>query len=219
MNSDDTARQTYAAEPPPVSEPLPPSENRIFRKWRREFSLLTGYGIDPTERVDTINRRNCERWKRDLLNYSPPVQFMLKHLKLAGVVCTPAHIPCVPCDLTRSGGFSPDAGAVALCQGNFLNKKHMEHTLVHELVHMYDHAVFNVDWSDLRYHACSEIRASSLSGDCSWVREIQRGIFSFSKQHQACVRRRAVLSTAERAVNEVWESCFNDTRPFDEVCR
>lgn len=24
-------------------------------------------------------------------------------------------------------------------------------------------------------------------------------------------------ATAERAVNEVWESCFNDTRPFDEV--
>jgi inner membrane protease ATP23 len=42
------------------------------------------------------------------------------------------------------------------------------------------------------------------------------------------VRRRAAISvaanpacpnqaTAERAVNEVWESCFNDTRPFDEV--
>ena len=69
----------------------------------------------------------------------------------------------------------------------------------------------------------------------------------FSKQHQvnfflknyynivlydsfikACVRRRAIESVvsnpacpnevaAERAVNEVWESCFNDTRPFDEV--
>ena len=45
---------------------------------------------------------------------------------------------------------------------------------------------------------------------------------------QACVRRRAVESVttnpacpnqaaAERAVNEVWDSCFNDTRPFDEV--
>ncbi len=45
---------------------------------------------------------------------------------------------------------------------------------------------------------------------------------------QECVRRRAVLSVranpvcpdeaaAERAVNEVWDSCFNDTRPFDEV--
>ena len=47
---------------------------------------------------------------------------------------------------------------------------------------------------------------------------------------QACVRRRAVLSvaanpacpdveTAERAVNEVWDSCFPDTRPFDEVSK
>lgn len=45
---------------------------------------------------------------------------------------------------------------------------------------------------------------------------------------QACVRRRAVLSVAanpacpdvqaaENAVNEVWDSCFPDTRPFDEV--
>ncbi|KAI0270105.1 metalloprotease ATP23 [Russula aff. rugulosa BPL654] len=217
MNSDNATRQTSPAEPHPVpSNQLPPSENKLFRKWRREFSLITGYGIDSAERVSTINRR-------------PSVQFMLKHLKLAGVDLTSTHIPCQPCDLTRSGGFAPDAGAVVLCQGNFLNKKHMEHTLVHEFLHMYDHAVFNVDWSNLRYHACSEIRANSLSGDCSWAREIQRGRFSFSKQHQACVRRRAVLSvmanpncqdkeSAERAVNEVWESCFNDTRPFDEVC-
>lgn len=49
-----------------------------------------------------------------------------------------------------------------------------------------------------------------------------------SETFQACVRRRAVISVtanpacpdaaaAERAVNEVWDSCFNDTRPFDEV--
>ncbi|KAH9991060.1 metalloprotease ATP23 [Russula vinacea] len=220
--------QPNPAEPPLLPHQLPPSENKLFRKWRREFSLITGYGIDSAERVFTINRRNCERWKKELLNYSPSVQFMLKHLKLAGVNCDSAHMPCLPCDLTRSGGFSPEAGAVVLCQGNFLNKKHMEHTLVHELVHMYDHATFNVNWNSLRHHACSEIRANSLSGDCSWGREIQRGTFSFSKQHQACVRRRAVLSvmanpnckdkeSAERAVNEVWESCFNDTRPFDEI--
>ena len=174
MNTNhDSAGQTNAAEPRPASE------NKIFRKWHREFSLLTGYGIDPEERVFAISRRNCERRKKDLLNYStsvfplhlyisltedigPPVQFMLKHLKLAGVNCMPAHIPCLPCDLTRSGGFSPDAGAIVLCQGNFLNKKHMEHTLVHELVHMYDHAVFNVDWSNLRHHACSEVRLAVI---------------------------------------------------------
>ena len=70
MKSDNTAGQTDATEPPLISKLPPSSENKIFRKWRREFSLMTGYGIDPAERVFTINRRNCERWKKDLLNYS-----------------------------------------------------------------------------------------------------------------------------------------------------
>jgi len=153
---------------------------------------------------------------------------MLKHLKLSGCPVSADRVVCSPCDYTRAGGFSPPAGAVVLCQGRFFSKKHMEDTLVHELVHMYDHSKFNVDWSNLRHHACSEIRANSLSGDCRWTRELRRGFVSFSKQHQACVRRRAILSVransacpdeaaAERAVNEVWESCFNDTRPFDEI--
>ena len=33
----------------------------------------------------------------------------------------------------------------------------MEDTLTHELVHMYDHCKFNVDWRNLRHHACSEV--------------------------------------------------------------
>lgn len=81
----------------------------------------------------------------------------------------------------------------------------MEDTLTHELVHMYDHCKFNVDWKNLRHHACSEvsdqcvilrfidicrgarlpkIRANSLSGDCRYMRELGRGFVSFSKQHQ-----------------------------------
>ena len=81
----------------------------------------------------------------------------------------------------------------------------MEDTLTHELVHMYDHCRFKVDWNNLRHHACSEvslpycsvyfvesalvdtdakIRANSLSGDCKFTREIQRGFLAFSKQHQ-----------------------------------
>ena len=30
-----------------------------------------------------------------------------------------------------------------------------------------------------------QIRANSLSGDCKWTRELRRGFFSFTKQHQA----------------------------------
>jgi len=162
------------------------------------------------------------------MNYSPIVVFMLKHLELSGCAVPRQNVVCAPCDLTRSGGFTPDPGAVVLCSGQFFSQKHMESTLVHELVHMYDHCKFKVDWNNLRHHACSEIRANNLSGDCRYTRELRRGFVSFSKQHQACVRRRAVTSvmanpacpdeaTAEKAVNEVWESCFSDTRPFDEI--
>ena len=54
------------------------------------------------------------------------------------------------------------------------------------------------------------------------------GIHSDDVSAQDCVKRRAILSVsanphclnremAERTVNEVWDSCFRDTRPFDEV--
>jgi inner membrane protease ATP23 len=132
----------------------------------------------------------------------PAVVFMSKHLGLNGATLSPENIQCVPCDAMKAGGFSPEDRAVVLCQGRFFSRSHMEDTLMHELVHMYDHAKFKVNWSDLRHHACSEvrdivditrpllrcvfqIRANSLSGDCKFTRELRRGTFSFSKQHQA----------------------------------
>lgn len=83
--------------------------------------------------------------------------FMMKHLKLNGADVSSDDLVCAPCDTNRSGGFSPEAGAVVLCQGKFMGKSHMEDTIVHELVHMYDHAKFKVDWNNLRHHACSEV--------------------------------------------------------------
>lgn len=82
---------------------------------------------------------------------------MLKHLRLSGCAVPPENIMCAPCDLTRSGGFHP-AGAIILCQNHPSSKRQMEDTLTHELVHMYDHCKFNVDWHNLRHHACSEVR-------------------------------------------------------------
>ena len=76
-----------------------------------------------------------------------------------------------------------------------------------------------------------QIRASSLSGECRWAKEFfTNKIFKITNQHQECVRRKAVLSVRSRpqcksdldavkAVNEVWDSCFSDTRPFDEIYR
>ena len=99
-----------------------------------------------------------------------------------------------------------------------------------EMVHAYDYLRFKIDWeNNLRHAACTEIRASSLSGECRWTREFfTRGQWKLTQQHQECVRRRATLSVAGRpfckddvqaakVVNEVWDSCFADTRPFDEI--
>ena len=72
-----------------------------------------------------------------------------------------------------------------------------------------------------------QVRAANLSGDCSWTNEFMRGNFAVKKQHQACVRRRAELSTAmnpscgqrkaRAAVDAVFDRCFADTRPFEDI--
>jgi hypothetical protein len=33
----------------------------------------------------------------------------------------------------------------------------MEDTIVHEMIHAFDHCRFDVNWLDLRHHACSEV--------------------------------------------------------------
>lgn len=90
------------------------------------------------------------------------IVFMLKHLKLAGCEFPASSMQCHPCDETRAGGFSPDYG-ILLCQNRFMNKKHMEDTLAHEMIHAFDHCRFKVDWNNLRHHACTEV-----SGCVGW---------------------------------------------------
>ena len=70
-----------------------------------------------------------------------------------------------------------------------------------------------------------QIRAASLSGDCSFKQEFLRGNWSIKGQHQVCVKRRAELSVAmnpsctgpraRAAIDKVYDVCFQDTAPFD----
>lgn len=171
------------------------------------------------------------------------IRFMTKHLAVVG--CNPldtsesaGDVPKIavgPCPPTIAGGFSPappdrpgKESSILICSNRIQTKKHLEDTLAHEMLHWWDNCRFKVDWNDLRQHACSEVRAASLSGDCRWGREVRRLHFSVVKQHQECARRRAVLSImgnprcsgeehAKQVVDDVFQSCFNDTRPFDEV--
>ncbi|KAI9502271.1 peptidase M76 family-domain-containing protein [Coemansia spiralis] len=212
-------------------------ERGLFAGWMRTFSYITGIGLTEAERVsyvkektmkdDLRNCKLCESWRNEMLKTSPIVTFMAGHLKKSGFAVSAKNMPCIKCNEMRMGGFS-DQGVIQLCYNHLLTKGTLETTIVHEMVHAYDQANFNLDWYNLEHHACTEIRAASLSGDCKWFYEAMRGNLGFLKHHQACVKRRAILSVraspacksekhAEAAVNKVFKSCFTDTRPFDEI--
>ncbi|KAI9292154.1 metalloprotease ATP23 [Neoconidiobolus thromboides FSU 785] len=216
-------------------------EKEVYSKWSQYFNYKLGllskkeqeaYDIEKSKvnyRKDYIR---CEKWKEQIMTNSPIVVFLLKELRKQGCTFNQAHLVCAPCDTSRSSAFNPEAelgkGPILLCQNRFSSKTHLETTMAHELIHAYDHCRYNVQWDNLYHYACSSIRANSLSGDCKFGNEIKRGKFGISKQHQKCVRRRAILSvkahplcpdedTAKVAVNAVFDSCFADTAPFDEI--
>ncbi|KAI3399042.1 hypothetical protein diail_7842 [Diaporthe ilicicola] len=221
--------------------------------WVNYFKILTGQVTNEgvfhyrEQRYRANEERDvarCEGYRDWLFAYSPTVRFLndkiaeLNH----GQGMTPANVLCrrCPARLTpgmqverQSGGFEPAHG-ILVCANEVRNRGHLEDTLAHEMVHAYDQLRFEVDFRgerDLRQAACTEIRASMLSGECRWTREVlTRGNYTLTEQFQNCVRWRAVQSMmarpwvktdvqAVKVVNEVWDSCFSDTRPFDEVYR
>ncbi|CCD27353.1 putative metalloprotease NDAI_0K01620 [Naumovozyma dairenensis CBS 421] len=218
-------------------------EDKGIEWWRRTFQYKTGLGLTSELKAQyesdystILNKKQCIQCYKDrdwMLSYSPMIRFMTQRIKQISKdddLKFDEKIICDVCDNTKSGGYHPDFG-ILLCQNRLRDKWHLEDTLSHELIHWYDQLKWEVDWLNLKHHACSEIRASNLSGECRFWQEFKRrGGFTFkiAKGQQECVKRRAILSVmgnpnckdkehAERIVEEVWESCFNDTRPFEQI--
>ena len=86
-----------------------------------------------------------------------------------------------------NGGFKVPAKGVAgpdykpeivVCADTIVDYNHFESVVVHELIHAVDQCrVKKADWSNGRVHACSEVRASNLSGECKLGTEVMRGNF------------------------------------------
>ena len=168
-----------------------------------------------------------------------------------------SFISCAKLDGTKAGGFQTQGGTdphiflaedvgyaqrqvclspygqffltdYGLTLASFYNNwMQVEQTLTHELVHAYDQCRAKVRWDNLLHHACTEIRASALSGECDYTEEVNRGnILKVPGQGEACVRRRAELSVAMNpacagdkakaaaAVASAFERCYFDTSPF-----
>ncbi|XP_073416076.1 mitochondrial inner membrane protease ATP23 homolog [Dendrobates tinctorius] len=171
----------------------------------------------------------CHKMLQMAMETSPYARLLLDAMKRSGcTVSRDRHFSCEDCDGSVSGGFDADTSEIVLCQNNIHNQPHMDRVVTHELIHAFDHCRAHVDWfSNIRHLACSEIRAANLSGDCSLSNEISRFNFGLKQHHQACVRDRALRSilavrqisreAAEKAINDVFESCFNDHEPFGRI--
>ena len=113
---------------------------------------------------------------------------------------------------------------IVVCQNHVQDYSDFENVVTHELIHAIDQCrVKNVDFSNISQHACSEIRASNLSGECKYFTEVSRGMFQSRGGQEKCVRRRAALSVSanpnlktdpNKEVDKVFDRCFRDTYPF-----
>ena len=65
------------------------------------------------------------------------------------------------------------AAGVVLCENQSLTQSDVNDVITHELIHAYDHCRAKVDWGNCVHHACSEIRAANLSGDCFFSKEVR----------------------------------------------
>ncbi|KAF1913305.1 peptidase M76 family-domain-containing protein [Ampelomyces quisqualis] len=226
-----------------MSSPPPQKLDPTYYTWSSTFSILlgrmTGRRDIPLEqnyfsemdalKADSMCAR-CEANRAYLLQYSPIVTFLQDEVRKLGGHLHDGNMLCRMCTHEQSGGFSLDHG-ILLCANKFRNRGHQEDTMAHEMVHAWDHLKFKVENDNLRHQACLEIRASTLSGECRFTREFfTKNQWRITEQLQHCVRRRATLSMMARPgvkdekmagdiVNQVWEACFRDTRPFDEIYR
>ncbi|GMH32656.1 hypothetical protein BSKO_00490 [Bryopsis sp. KO-2023] len=173
-----------------------------------------------------VERRECEGKIDRSLQRNIFVKFMIDKLDKAGCEIPRSFFVAEECGVEVGGGFVPGRG-ITICHNHLTEQGEIDRCLVHELVHAYDHCRANIDWSNCEHHACSEIRAATLSGDCDLWQEFFRGNWKLKGQFQNCVKRRAELSvrmnpscseiTAKAAVDSVFEKCFKDTAPFDRI--
>ena len=158
-------------------------------------------------------------------------------LRLLSICCAPLS------ENKMSGGFQIQPDPHIYLAEDALGKgqgyRQLEQPLTHELIHAYDLCRAHVRMDNLVHHACTEIRASALSGECNFDQEVNRGNIgvvsgSVASHHQECVRRRAELSVAmahslgtsadgkdkleaRKAVDAAFERCYYDTAPFRRI--
>jgi mitochondrial inner membrane protease ATP23 len=175
-------------------------------------------------------KSHCKEFLLSTLAHNASAKQLIDSIEALGCKIPEDFIVCRHCDTVAiSGGFSiPQKDEeykpqIVICEDKFLSKQQIANTLVHELVHAYDFCKSDIDVSNCLQRACTEIRASSLSDECSLRSELMRGNVELKNGHSACVQRRAQLSIqfddackdkAALYVAAAFKECYADKSPF-----
>ncbi|KAL8553237.1 hypothetical protein ACS0TY_001770 [Phlomoides rotata] len=183
-------------------------------------------GSSTAARGGGMTIEECQNMIRRSLRH-PTVKFLKGHLEKSGCSIESNFIKAVNCEEAIAGGYVPGEG-ISVCSNHLQLQDQVTQVVIHELIHAYDDCrAANLDWSDCAHHACTEIRAAHLSGDCHYKRELLRGYVRIRGHEQDCVKRSVMQSLARNpdcsetaskdAMEAVWDVCYNDTNPFDRA--
>lgn len=199
----------------------------LYPERKSKYQPTWGQIILGTGGQESINKLKCEKKAYECLKTSKLVQLMTAALKSSGcAIDMRRHISCEVCDPSVTGGYDPLLNQIVLCENLNQSKGVIQGTLVHEMIHMFDYCRHNVDFTNIEHVACTEIRAANLA-HCSFLSAWIQGDASpinFKKQHQECVKNKAVASVlAVRNVSEreavivverVFPKCYYDLEPI-----
>lgn len=190
-----------------VNDPARTGFDPQTKWWMNYFRILSGQMTPEGQfhyrewRYKVHEDRDCKRcedYRNWLFSYSPVVRFLQGkigdlngRLDASNVVCRrcPARLQDDGHVHRQSGGFSPNHG-ILLCANEIRDRKHLEDTLAHEMVHAWDHLRWNVDWTgdkDLKHAACTEVRISNMRYVHSYGRlSLSLSPLIFHQRHIPC---------------------------------
>lgn len=160
-----------------VNDPARTGFDPNVKWWMNYFRALTGKMTTEGQfhfhewRNKVNEERDCKRCEKDrdwLLAHSPIVRFLSEKIQELNGKLDASNVYCRRCPTylldngqvrQQGGGFSPDHG-ILICANEMLDRKQMEDTLAHEMIHAWDHLRWKVDWhgdKDLTHAACTEV--------------------------------------------------------------
>ena len=180
--------------------------------------------------------QKCRSLTATSLRSSPRVSMLLSKLAAQGCPTRAESIVCEDVFGAAPVGGAFDSVSSQIIMNPRVPPAHMNQSdwtraITHELVHAFDACRVSLEPDSCAHLACTEIRASNLSGECDFMAEVGRAPLQLvagglGAAQQRCVRRRAEVSVAgfppcsrekgdaERAVASVWQLCYKDTAPF-----